>query len=306
MCNNAPMIDWRDLEHFLALARCGTLSGAARELRVDHATVGRRIGALERALALRLVDRLPRGAALTAEGKRVAELLAPVEGSVRAVERLARVAAASPAASVRVSAPPALAAYLIAPRVAAFHHAHGGVSIVLSAASAPANLERGEADVAVRMGRPQGAGLVARRVGVVRFGLYASAAEAASAPGDWRFIGYDAALDHVTSQAWLRDFVAGRPIVFRASDLFSQAEAARAGLGAVVLPRFMGEGDPTLVELPLDRAPPRQDLWLVAHPDIRRAPPVRAVMTFLAEVVGRACPIGERGGGRATQPPREA
>ncbi len=300
------MIDWRDLRHFLALARHGTLSGAARELRVDHATVGRRIAALERALALRLVDRLSRGAALTSEGKRVAELLAPMEGSVRAVERLARVAAASPAASVRVSAPPALAAYLIAPRVAAFHRAHGAISIVLSAAAAPANLERGEADVAVRMGRPQGAGLVARRIGVVRFGLYASAAQAASPPGDWRFIGYDAALDHVASQAWLRDFVAGRRIVFRASDLFSQAEAARAGLGAAVLPRFMGVGDPALVELPLDRAPPRQDLWLVAHPDIRRAPSVRAAMAFLAETIGRACPLADRDDGGAKPPRREA
>jgi DNA-binding transcriptional LysR family regulator len=294
LCNIAPMLDWRDLRFFVALARAGSLSAAARALRVDHATVGRRVAALERTLGLRLIDRLPRSAPLTPEGVAVAAALAPMESAAVAVERLARLAKASPAATVRVSAPPALAAYVIAPRLAAFRQAHPSVTIVLSAASAAAALDRGEADVAVRMGRPTEGGLIAKRIGRARFALYAAPDVARTPREEWRFIGFDAALDQVTSQRWLNALVGERALAFRASDLFSQAQAARAGLGVVVLPRFMGDGDPALVEASVEAPPPTQDFWLVSYPDIRRAPATRAVTAFLAEAVGRACPLAER------------
>lgn len=295
------MIEWGDLRFFLALARAGSLSAAARALRVDHATVGRRVASLERALGLRLIDRLPRSARLTPDGIAVAAALAPVENSVAAVERLARLAAASPATSVRVSAPPALAAYVIAPGLAEFQRAHPGVTIALSAVSAAVALDRGEADVAVRMGRPEEAGLIARRIGRARFALYGAPEIARLPRAQWRYIGFDAALDHVTSQRWLNAIVGERPFAFRASDLFSQAQAARAGLGVVALPRFVGDGDPTLVELIPEAPPPTQDFWLVSYPDIRRAPATRAVTAFLAQAVGRACPMTERS---APIPPR--
>jgi DNA-binding transcriptional LysR family regulator len=287
------MIDWDDLRVFAALARAGSLSAAARELGVDHATVGRRVAALERALGLRLIDRLPRRAPLTPRGLAVAAAAAPMEAAAVAVERLARLAR-RPAANVRVSAPPALAAYVVAPRLAAFQRAHPEVTIALSGAPGAAALDRGEADVAVRMGRPEETGLVAKRIGRARFALYA-APEVARTPRDaWRFIGFEAALDHVTSQRWLKALTGGRELAFRASDLFSQAQAARAGLGVVALPRFVGHGDPWLVELSVEPAPPTQDLWLLVYPDARRAAATRAVTAFLAETVGRACPLAER------------
>jgi DNA-binding transcriptional LysR family regulator len=289
------MIDWDDLRVFAALARAGSLSAAARELGVDHATVGRRVAALERALALRLIDRLPRRAPLTPRGVAVAAALAPMEGAAISVERLARLAKA-PAASVRVSAPPALAAYVIAPRLAAFQRAHPDVTIALAGASGAAALDRGEADVAVRMGKPEETGLVVKRIGRARFALYA-APEVARAPREaWRFIGFDAALDGVTSQRWLKALAGKRELAFRASDLFSQAQAARAGLGVVVLPRFVGDGDPGLVEIiSVEPPPPTQDFWLLVYPDVRRAPATRAVTAFLAEAIARACPPPGRG-----------
>src|SRR5262245_44615909 len=78
-CEELHMFDWEDLRHFAALARENSLSAAARRLGVDHATVARRIGALEAALGLRLVDRRPRSYALTADGTRIAALAARVE-----------------------------------------------------------------------------------------------------------------------------------------------------------------------------------------------------------------------------------
>ena len=207
--------------------------------------------------------------------------------------RFSIAAEAAPAANVRVSAPPALAAYVIAPRLPAFQSAHPNVAIVLSATPGAAALDHGEADVAVRMGRPTEAGLVAKQIGRAHFALYGAPQSARTPREDWRYIGFDAALDHVTSQRWLKTLAENRELVFRANDLFSQAQAARAGLGVTVLPRFVGDGDSQLVELPVDPPPPTQDFWLLVYPDARRAPATRAVAAFLAETVGRACPMAE-------------
>ena len=274
-------------------ARRFAFGGGAR-LGVDHATVGRRVAALERALALRLIDRLPRRAPLTPHGVAVAAALR--RWRARRSASSGWRGSPAPAASVRVSAPPALAAYVIAPRLAAFQRAHPDVTIALAGASGAAALDRGEADVAVRMGKPEETGLVVKRIGRARFALYA-APDVARAPRDaWRYIGFDAALDRVTSQQWLMALAGKRELAFRASDLFSQAQAARAGLGVVVLPRFVGDGDPGLVEIvSVEPPPPTQDFWLLVYPDVRRAAATRSVTAFLAETVGRACPLPGRG-----------
>jgi DNA-binding transcriptional LysR family regulator len=211
--------------------------------------------------------------------------------TVHAIERRARGFFASPSATVRISAPPALAVQLVAPHVADFHRGHPGITLVLSGSAQNVALDRGEAEIAVRMTRPSEPDLVVSQIGVMRFALYATPQLAALPPDEWTFIAYDAALAHITQQIWLKTLLAGRRIVFHASDLFGQQEAARAGLEAVVLPCFMGDVDPALVRLPTSHPAPTRDLWLVTYPDLQRSPAIRTTMTFLAEVVRRACPI---------------
>ncbi|MDH3031876.1 LysR family transcriptional regulator [Methylobacterium fujisawaense] len=285
------MLDWQDLHYFSVLAQSGSLSAAARALGVDHATIGRRVSALEKALAVRLVERLPRRVALTGEGRAIAAMVETMSGTVHAIERCARGLAASPAATVRVSAPPAVAARLIAPQVIDFHRIHPGTTLILSGTSHRAALDRGEADIAVRLTRPDDPDLVIRRIGLMRFALYGTPELATRPPAEWTFIGYDPALDHVPQQAWLRSLLAGRPIVFQASDLFGQQEAARAGLGAAVLPRFIADDDAALVRLPIEPMPPMREIWLATYPDLKRSLPIRATMAFLMAAVGRGCPV---------------
>ena len=86
------MIDWEDIRHFLAVAQSGTLSGAARSLKVDHATVSRRLAALEASLDVRLVDRLPRSCRLTTVGKRVFDQAVEMERGAHGIARLAKAA----------------------------------------------------------------------------------------------------------------------------------------------------------------------------------------------------------------------
>jgi DNA-binding transcriptional LysR family regulator len=293
LCNNARMIDWQDLLHFASLARTGSLSAAARELGVDHATVGRRIADLERVLDLRLIDRRPRSSPLTADGRAVAELVAGMEENVAAIRRYSKSAVNGLSAAIKVSAPPSIAAHLIAANAAAFRAVHPDISLTIAGVTRRAALDRGEADVAVRMTRPEESDLLVRRIGIIRFGLFATPEIAATPPEDWVFIGYDAALEHLTQQTWLRSLLGDRNIVFRASDVFGQLQAARAGLGAAALPAFLGDADPGLVRLPTAIPSPNHDLWLVTYPDLRRSPAIRAVMDFLSEIIGKYCPLRE-------------
>ncbi|MFS8046728.1 LysR family transcriptional regulator [Rhizobium sp. BR 314] len=285
------MIDWQDLLHFAALARTGSLSAAARELGVDHATVGRRIAALERSLDLRLIDRRPRTSPLTADGRAIAELVAGMEENVEAIRRYSKSAVAGLSAAVKVSAPPSIAAHLLAPKAALFRAEHPDITLTIAGVTRRAALNYGEADIAVRMTRPEESDLLVRRIGVMRFGLYAVPAVAQMPDSDWAFIGYDSAMEHLTQQTWLRSLLEGRPIVFRATDVFGQLEAARAGLGVVALPAFLGDGEVGLTRLPAAIPSPARDIWLVTYPDLRRSPAIRAVMDFVTEMIGRGCPL---------------
>ena len=293
MCKNSPMFDWEDLRSFSALARTGSLSAAARELGVDHATVSRRVAMLQRDLGMRLIDRLPRSVSLTPDGVAIAELAGTMTDTAYAVARRARGADGGATASVRVSAPPAVASCLIAPHVSEFHDKNPDILLVLSGHATMAALDRREADLAVRMARPEEPDLIARRIGAVQFGLYASSGHAALPPSERSFVAYDAPLDHVAQQVWLRSILNGRSIVFQASDLFSLQAAARSGVGAVVLPRFLGDGDEALVSLPVETPPPVRELWLVTYPDLSKSPAIRAVMGFVVDVIGRECQIAK-------------
>jgi DNA-binding transcriptional LysR family regulator len=275
--------DWQDLRHFATLAKEGSLSAAARRLKVDHATVARRVAGLEAALGLKLVDRRARAYILTAEGRRIAAIAARMETIAFELDRAASGAQAGLAGPVTVSAPPTLAATLIAPRLGALYAAHPGISMKLIGEKRSASLSRREADVAVRLSRPTEKSLVARRVGRLDFALFAARAYlGARAPADFGFIAYDDTMDEAPQQKWLRAVAGTRRIVLRASDLDVQRAAAKAGLGIAALPRFFGEADPALERLDLGGRGVSREIWLAVHRDLRRVPLVRASLDFLA------------------------
>ncbi len=281
------MFDWEDLRHFAALAEAGTLSGAARRLRVDHATVGRRVASLEGALGIRLVDRLPRRCVLTEVGQRIATLAGEIDEQTHTIERAAR-GSQAPAVAGRVtlSAPPVFASHFLAPRLAPLRQQHPLLRLVLSGEAASVSLSRQEADLAVRLGRPQERSSVVRRLGAMRFDLYAAQHyRALDEPGRWEFVAYGPALDHLPQQQWLRKIAGERPVVFEASDLASQHAAVRSGVGVAALPCFLAAHDTVLVQLAAETPAPVRELWLVVHADLRRAPAIRAVMDFVTALV---------------------
>lgn len=281
------MFDWEDLRHFVALAEASTLSGAARRLRVDHATVGRRVASLEGALGIRLIDRLPRRCVLTEAGQRIASLAGEIGEQTHAIERAARgFQAPAVAGRVTISAPPVFASHFLAPRLAPLRQQHPLLRLVLSGEAVSVSLGRQEADLAIRLGRPQERSSVVRRLGAMRFDLYAAQHYRALAePNGWEFIAYGPVLDHLPQQQWLRKIAGERPVVFEAGDLASQHAAVRSGVGVAALPCFLAANDAGLVRLAAETPAPVRELWLVVHADLRRAPAIRAVMDFVAALV---------------------
>ena len=280
------MVDWEDIRHFLAVAQSGTLSGAARALNVDHATVSRRLAALEAALDVRLADRLPRSCRLTAIGRQVFERAVEMEAVAHGIARLAKAAHAPLVGRVTLSAPPVLVAHLLAEQLGRFRAEYPDIRLSLSAQGQRVSLRRREADLAVRLVQPDEAGSVTRKIGRMAFGLYAHRSYAhLAAPERWQFIAFDQSFADMPQQAWLLGIAGDRPVACELNHISEHLIAVRAGVGVAGLPCFLGERDPDLVRIDKDVPAFARDVWLVVHRDLRKTPAVRAVMDFVAAVV---------------------
>ncbi|MEO6918743.1 MAG: LysR family transcriptional regulator [Collimonas sp.] len=275
---------WDDIRFYLAVAREGSLSGAARLLDVEHSTVARRVAALEGRIGVRLFDRLPRSWALTAEGEALLIAAKRIENEALAFSRGAA-ATSTEHGTVRVSAPPAFASHFLMPHLAACSTRWPGITLDLVSEVRTANLHRREADLSLRFMRPTEPGLAARKLGELNFRLYAAPAWLDIPEADWRFLGYGEPLDQVPHQQWLSGFAGARPFVLRSNDLNALRQACGAGLGLAMLPAFLAHGDNTLVEIPATGLPLAREIWSVVHPDVRHSPRVRLIAGLVAELI---------------------
>jgi DNA-binding transcriptional LysR family regulator len=278
------MMDWENLRHFAALAAGGTLLAAARQLGVEHATVARRTAALEDELGLKLIDRRGRRLVLTTDGERIAAIVGRMEKDAGAITRAADGARSQLAGEVTISAPPALAAASLTAPLVALHKQHPALTIRVIGESRSASLERREADIAIRLSRPEAGDLTLTKLGDVSFRFYASPTYLiGTTEAEWRFIGYDASMGRAPQQVALAKIASGRPFVFRSNDLEIQQAAARAGAGVAILPDFMAATDSDLVLVAPDVPPLLRGIWLLVHSDMKEAAPIRAVVRCLRE-----------------------
>lgn len=277
------MLDWQDLRHFVALADAGTLLGAARVLRVEHGTVARRVAALESGLNQKLVDRRSGRYILTGAGERVAASARRMLTEALTLERSLFAESGTAAVEVAVSLPPVIASHLVAPRLDRFRPTHPDLHLQLLGETHAASLTRREADIVLRLSRPDDRSLVVRRVGEVTYRAYAAPDYLATHPvADRGFIGLSHELDEAPNQQWLKQLAGDRPLLLRSNDLVTQCAAAQAGVGVAALPTFLARSiGPELVEA--DPASFRRDAWIAFHRDLRGAPHVSAVVAFLAE-----------------------
>lgn len=281
-------LDWEDLRFFVALARGGTLSATARELRVNHATVARRVASLEHLLGRALFERRASGYVLTAEGTAVLdEARAMDEAALSVLRRLDGGAELS--GVVRLAAGPVLAERFLIDRLRAFHEQYPAINLEVLGAARMVSLARRDADIALRYGSLKDSELMVRKVAKVAFGLYASPAYRAktAAKKELMFIGYDDESDFIAEAGWLARRFGDRRFSFRTNSQSAQAAAARAGYGVALLPRYVAAGDAGLVELVLGERLPERDVWLLTRRDLKRVPRVKAVADYLVDLFRR-------------------
>jgi len=287
--------DWNDLRSFLAIAREGSLQGAARALGVNHSTVFRRLNALEARLGVRLFDRSPRGYGLTAAGEQMVRSAERVEDEILGLERRLLGGDVRLAGSLRVTTTDTLVHGVLGPHLRAFQAAYPGIELELITGNAFFDLSKREADVALRPSRHPGDAMVGRRLAALAVALYAArdylAARGRPASpdelADHALITGDVSLAHLPATRWLARHVPTAGSVLRCNSWLSQLAAARAGLGLAALPCFLGDRAPELVRvLPPDPAL-AGELWLLTHPDLRRTARVRAFMETIARGIRR-------------------
>jgi DNA-binding transcriptional LysR family regulator len=282
--------DWNDLRSFLAIAREGSLLGAARTLGVNHSTVFRRLNALEADLGVRLFDRSARGYGLTVAGEHMLASAERVEDEILALERRLLGGDVRLSGTLRVTTTDTLVHGLLLPHLRAFQAAYPAIELELITGNAFFDLSKREADVALRPSRHPGDAMVGRKLAAIAVALYGSRdylaargrpADEAGLAGHALITG-DASLGHLSATRWLADRTPAGATVLRCNSWLSQFAAARAGLGLAALPCFLGDGAVELVRVFPPEPSLAGELWLLTHGDLRRTARVRAFMETLA------------------------
>ncbi|HZT49895.1 MAG TPA: LysR family transcriptional regulator [Hyphomicrobiaceae bacterium] len=277
----APL-DWEDLRYFVALARHGTLSAAARALHVNHATVSRRLASLEATLGRSLFERRPEGLVLSALGRAVLDQALTMEEASFSVLRNLQLDT-DVYGLVRITMTRALADGFVAERLGPLLAHHPSLDIEIITQSRNLSLARHEADLALRLGRPAKGELVARRLATLGFGFYASRTyrdriEAGMTPV---FVGFDAESEQVPEAAWANRRLSARRFALRSNSQAAQAAVAAGGHGVALLPHLIARNWPALVAVDLGEAPPSRELWLLMRPDTARIARVRLVVDHM-------------------------
>jgi len=287
-------MNWDDVRIFLAVARSGQFLGAARRLELNHATVSRRITALEEALRTKLFRRLTTGSELTPAGERFLEIAERMEADMIAARSTLAGEGDDVSGTVRIGAPDGFGVAFLARHLGELTALHRELTIQLVPVPRSFSLSRREADIAITVERPTEGRLVAGKLVDYTLGLFASRAyaEAHGLPASV------ADLSRHTLVGYVPDLIVSPPLdydaefspdwhsTFAISSALGQAEAVRAGAGIGVLHTFIARTMPELV--PLDIVTPiRRAYWLVYHETVRPLRRVQLVAGYITRAVER-------------------
>ena len=294
-------LDWALVQAFLAVAEAGSLSAAARRLGTSQPTLGRQIKAVEAELGLDLFRRHPKGLELTDAG---AALVAPARAMREAMREIALYAAGQEAAlagTVRITASEMVSHHVLPPILARIRQQAPDVEVELAPSDLSENLLYREADIAVRMYRPEQLDVVARYLGEIELGLFASKAYAARhglPQGPEEILGHDM-VGYDRSELIVRGMreaglkVSRESFKTRCDSQTTYWELVRAGCGIGFGQAMVARRDPGMLEIDLGFPMPSLPVWLASHQGLRHTPRVRLVWEILAEGLAKIVSRGK-------------
>jgi DNA-binding transcriptional LysR family regulator len=285
-------MNWDDVRIFLAVARAGQILGAARRLDLNHATVSRRVAALEQALNTKLFRRLTTGSELTPAGERFLGIAERMEAGMIAARAEVSGDGDDVSGTVRIGAPDGFGVAFLAPKLGELTAQYPDLAIQLVPVPRSFSLSRREADIAITVERPTEGRLVAAKLVDYALGLYASRAyvgkhglpQSATDLVAHRLVGYVPDLVISPSLDYAADFSADWHAGFSISSALGQVEAVRSGAGIGILHAFIARAVPELVAV---TAIPtiRRAYWLVYHESVRPLRRIQTVAGFIAKAV---------------------
>jgi DNA-binding transcriptional LysR family regulator len=282
-------MEWSDLRIFLAIARAGTLGGAARLTGQTQPTMGRRLRALEAILDHVLFQRTQDGFILTDEGHAILPHAERMEEEAIALERKLAGHTAMLEGHLRISSSDWFGAHILSPVIAAFRHEHPGVSIELVTDARLYSLARREADLVFRIKPFDEPDVVQRKLMRLEYALYAAPHLKAPEAGDGTacsLITMDAAFADIPDAKWLRKLLPNAQVGFASNSREAQAIQCIAGAGVAVLPRLLADGIPAIRQLDLGESPPGRDVYVGYHRDLRHLGRLRAFLDFVFARLG--------------------
>lgn len=287
--SNNPNFTWDDLQYFLAVARTGQLSTAARQLRTSHATVSRRIDRLEFSLKVKLFERNPRGYVLTVLGQRFIEAAERIEAEADRLQADLLSGTTAQRGVVRLSAPEGFANFFFADKIRNFTDSHPAITLELVTIQQIMSLSRKEADIAVSLAPPKEGPYLTQKLTDYSLHVYAASSYLSKAPSihcrqdllDHPFIGYIEDMIFVPGLDYLGDVHPGIEARFQSSSLSAQLTATLRGVGLCVLPHFMARSQPELKIVLAGEVELWRSYWLVCHRDMSQIPRVRMVMDYI-------------------------
>jgi DNA-binding transcriptional LysR family regulator len=279
-------MEWSDVKVFLAVARSGTLGGAARALQTSHPTVGRRLRAFEQAMGYTLFQRTADGLVLTEEGHGIIALAEQMEEGALAMERRLAGQEQTLKGSLRISSADWFGAYVLPPILADFSRTYPNVDVEVLTGTRLFNLAQREADVAFRIVPFNTADVVQRRLFRLEYGVYIAEDSADPRYGDgkgFRLITHDTSTGQFPDIAWLIESFPNAKPVLRSNNRNVQGRMCREGVGIAVLPRRVGDQIAGIRRLELPASPPARDIWMGYHRDLRRLQRLRAFISTVSD-----------------------
>ncbi|ATB31786.1 LysR family transcriptional regulator [Melittangium boletus] len=278
--------NWDDLKVFLAVARAGSLVGAAKAVGQTQPTMGRRLYALEEAVGHKLLSRTAEGFSLTQAGTAVLAHAERMEEEALAFERRLAGQGDELGGMLRVSSSDWFATHVLAPILARFSQRHPRAVVELVTETRLVSLSRRETDLSFRFLRFQEPDVMQKRLMHIAYEAYASRAylERQGAPdpatgGEGHsLITMDTAFSELADVGWLTRLLPEARFAGRSNNRDVQARMCAEGAGIAVLPVQVGAVTPGLERVWLGESPPGRDVWSGYHRDLHRLPLLRALL----------------------------
>lgn len=286
---HGPRLEWSDVRIFLAIARAGTLGGAARVIGQTQPTMGRRLRALEDAVGQPLFHRTSDGLVLTDEGSAALVHAERMEEEVLGLSRALAGQGNTLTGSLRVTSSDWFGMHVLTPVFASFLRQHPEVSVELVTDSRQYSLARREADLAFRITPFEEPDVIQRKLLHMQYALYGHRDLVVPHAGDGQgaaLIGMDTAFGTLPDVTWAGRMLPRARIAYRSNNRGVQARMCAEGGGFAVLPCALGDATPDLRRIDLGEAPPGRDVWFGIHRDLRRLARLRALVDLTVALLG--------------------